>query len=334
MSFFASSSYKPQIRQEGFHLPSPGSPSAHSPPSPPPSATAAHFESSNSATIFMPQNFLPDAFRKYPAGSGDTGANSMDFGDELASMMANSPGPAGQHNGHGHHHQSSHERSTQSPNPSGDANYDDGYRPPHNIFDISAPLQHHQRSNSNGFPSHFSLPPTSHRSQDNGPLSQSSSLHNPSSLHHQQPVHDYGTTHNHFNSTLPALNSSMRFDPHPPGSSSHDLPPPSSFNYPAGVTQTDYRGQNRHSPSPIGTSRSRSRSRAPSIGPTRTTTRSRRHNSLSSTSPPPGRPSAIIIPGSHRHLNGNGNGVPVSPLSMHSLSSSSGWFMPPHGQHP
>jgi hypothetical protein len=286
----------------------------------------------------MPQNYLPDAFRKYPAGSDTGPSNSMDFSDELASMMANSPAPTGQH---GHHHQSSHERSTQSPNPSGETNYDDGYRPPHNIFDISAPHQHQHHSNTNGFPSHFSLPHTSHRSQDNGPLSQSPSLHNPSSsLHHQQHIHDYGATpHSHFNSTLPALNSSLRFDPHPPGPSSHDIPPPSSFNYPAGVTQTDFRGQNRHTtPSPIGTSRSRSRSRAPSVGPTRTTTttRTRRHGSLSSTSPPPlaGRPSAIIIPGSHRHMNGNGNGVPVSPLSLHSLSSStSGWFVPPHGQH-
>jgi hypothetical protein len=252
--------------------------------------------------------------------------------------MANSPGPTGQHHGHGHHHQSSHERSTQSPNPAGETNYDDGYRPPHNIFDISAPQQHQQHTTSNGFPHHFSLPHTSHRSADNGTLSQSPSLHNPSSsLHHHHHIHDYNTTpHTHFNSTLPALNSSMRFDPHPPGPSPHDIPPPSSFNYPAGVTQTDYRGQPRQTPSPIGTSRSRSRSRAPSVGPTRTT-RTRRHNSVSSNSPPPlpGRPSAIIIPGSHRHINGSGNGVPVSPLSLHSLSSStSGWFMPPHGQHP
>ena len=331
MAFFPSSSYKPQIRQEGFHLPSPTSPS---PPSPPPSATTSHFHSGNTNTLYMPQNFLPDAFRKYPAGSADSaGANSMDFSDELASMIANSPGPAGQHHPHGQHHQSSHERSTQSPNPSGDNNYDDSYRPSaHNIFDISASQQHHQHTASNGFPHHFSLSHATHRSQDNGPMSQSPSLH-----HHH--IHDYAATpHSHFNSTLPALNSSMRFDPHPPGSSSHDIPPPSSFNYPAGVSQTDYRGHSRQTPSPIGTSRSRSRSRAPSVGPTRTTTnRARRHNSVSSTSPPPlpGRPSAIIIPGSHRHLNGNGNGVPVSPLSLHSLSNStSGWFMPPHGQHP
>lgn len=329
MSFFASSSYKPQIRQEGFHLPSPSSPN---PPSPP---ASSHFDSGNNSNVFMPQNYLPDAFRKYPAGSADTGgSSSMDFSDELASLMANSPGPTGQHHGHNQHHQSSHERSTQSPNPSSEStNYDDGYRPTHNIFDISAPQQHHQQhANSSGFPAHFSLPPTSHRPSDNIGLSQPSSLHTP----HHQHLHDFNATpHSHFNSTLPALNSSMRFEPHPPGPP-HDAPPPSSFNYPAGVSQAEYRANNRHTPSPIGTSRSRSRSRAPSVGPTRNS-RARRNNSISSTSPPPlpGRPSAIVIPGSHRHMNGaSGNGVPVSPLSLHSLSSStSGWFMPPHGQH-
>lgn len=339
MSFFASSSYKPQIRQEGFHLPSPSSPTApNHPPTPPPTSTT-QFDSASNTNLFMPQNFLPEAFRR----STDTGpgSSSMDFGDELASLIANSPGPTGQHHGHNQHHQSSHERSTHSPHPSGDTSFDDGYRPTHNIFDISAPQQHHhQHSSSAGFPAHFSLPPSSHRPSDNiGLGSQPSSLHNPaSSLHHQHhSIHDFNATpHSNFNSTLPALNSSMRFDPHPPGPVHTDVAPPSSFNYPAGVSQADYRGHNRHTPSPIGTSRSRSRSRAPSIGPTRNTTRARRNGSISSTSPPPmpGRPSAIVIPGAHRQINGNGNGVPVSPLSLHSLSSStSGWFMPPHGQH-
>ncbi|KAH7925040.1 HLH-domain-containing protein, partial [Leucogyrophana mollusca] len=93
-------------------------------------------------------------------------------------------------------------------------------------------------------------------------------------------------THTHFNSTLPALNSSMRYEPHPD--------PPQNFAY-------------RHTPSPH-ESRSRSRSRAPSVGPTRTARRDRRANSISSTqqcaSPPPQSPQnhrphphAILIPG-------------------------------------
>ncbi|KAG2058327.1 HLH-domain-containing protein [Suillus hirtellus] len=125
----------------------------------------------------------------------------------------------------------------------------DPYR--HNIFDISAPTT----------TSHY-RPPSS---TDIYPNSQ------------QQHTNDL-----HFNSTLPALNSSMRYEPHPD--------PPSHFAY-------------RHTPSPHNpNSPSRSRSRPPSIGPTRTSRRDRRANSISShvsgtSPPPPPRPHAIVIPG-------------------------------------
>lgn len=126
----------------------------------------------------------------------------------------------------------------------------DPYR--HNIFDISAPANHYR-------------PPSS---TDIFPNSQ------------QQHTNDL--PHAHFNSTLPALNSSMRYEPHPD--------PPSHFAY-------------RHTPSPHNpNSRSRSRSRPPSLGPTRTSRRDRRANSISShvsgtSPPPPARPHAIVIPG-------------------------------------
>ncbi|KAG1843900.1 hypothetical protein F4604DRAFT_1937885 [Suillus subluteus] len=126
----------------------------------------------------------------------------------------------------------------------------DPYR--HNIFDISAPATHFR-------------PPSS---TDIYPNSQ------------QQHTNDL--PHAHFNSTLPALNSSMRYEPHPD--------PPSHFAY-------------RHTPSPHNpNSRSRSRSRPPSLGPTRTSRRDRRANSISShvsgtSPPPPARPHAIVIPG-------------------------------------
>jgi hypothetical protein len=113
-----------------------------------------------------------------------------------------------------------------------------------------------------------------------------------------------------FNSTLPALNSSMRYEPHPP----------SSFPL------------SRHTPSPR---RSRSRSRPPSSasqpGPAR---RPRRGNSVSSTSsPPPARPQAILIPGTHSHHRlaaslGGGNPVGSQPWFMNSHSSPSDFSLP------
>ncbi|KAG6370919.1 hypothetical protein JVT61DRAFT_10945 [Boletus reticuloceps] len=151
----------------------------------------------------------------------------------------------------------------------------------HNIFDISAPTPVQQQQ------------------------------------HHQDIYqHDYA----HFNSTLPALNSSMRFEPHPD--------PSAGFQY-------------RHSPSP--THRSRSRSRAPSVGPTRPARRDRRANSISShvsgTSPPPRpHPHAIVIPGRGNSMGGffvpNGTSAPpdYSLPTPDSLSHSFG-LQHAHSQH-
>jgi hypothetical protein len=307
MSFFPSSSYKPHVRQEGFHLPSP-SPSTTTPP-------PASFESSN---LFIPHNFLPDAFRKFPQQNDQQ--NPMNFTDELASLIAN---PNSQ--------STSHERSTHSPpsTANGNANsngaqYDDPqYRSSHNIFDIHTHSS--TSSSSSAFPSHFNIPP---RQPDVVPQSQSNHIH----THHQtHTLHEFASPAHHFNQSIPAA---IRYDHHP-----DPPPPPSSF-------PSHFRNS---TPSPIG-SRSRSRSRAPSVpptagvvGPTRTT-RSRRNNSVSSTSPPPhsaSRPQAIVIPSSHRS-NGaagpatgiNGHGQPVSPLSLHSLGGTANpWYIPSHSTH-
>ncbi|KAI0062727.1 HLH-domain-containing protein [Artomyces pyxidatus] len=211
-SFFPASSYKPQIRQEGFHLPS---------PTPPPQQQ--QFDANGLFGGFA----LPDPFRKSQPGS-------MDFSDELASLMAHSPAPP--------HHQS-HERSTHSP----DTQEPQQYR--HNIFDISAPATYPTNTSNNT--QQYALQP------------------------HLPPFHDpYGTpnTNNgappsphashpppHFNSTLPALSSSLRFDPREPH------PPPSSF------------------PGPRSPSRSRSRDVHGTThgGPVRP-----KRGSVSSTSPP------------------------------------------------
>ncbi|KAJ7669486.1 helix-loop-helix DNA-binding domain-containing protein [Mycena polygramma] len=271
MASSAAYAYKPHVRQEGFHLPSP----PHSTDTPPPHAHA------HDGIFAMGHGF-----------------HAGDFNDELAGLI----------------NPQSNERSTQSPtgyegsangnnnngNGSGGGGSDGGYRPPphtHNIFDISAPSQHHANahhhgsasSTSSSFPAHFSLPSAGGdgRGSPGGDA--------------PQPAPQY-----HFNSTLPALNSSMRYDPHPPPGY---MPSPSSFR----------------SPSPHHTSRSRSRSRPPSShlasnptsgpGPTRTT-RTRRNGSLSSTSPPPRPvPQAIVIPGSH----GANNGARGSPYGA-------GWF--------
>ncbi|EPQ53724.1 HLH-domain-containing protein [Gloeophyllum trabeum ATCC 11539] len=249
MSFFpaqahASPQYKPApIRQEGF------SPAGDH-PSPP-------FD------LALPA--VPDAFRKFSAAS--------DFGDELASLMVHSPPPPPQH--------LSNERSTQSHSPdSHHYPHDEQYRAhTHNIFDISAPHANGNNShnnNNNGFPTHFSLPPPSHLAQL-PPHSASTSLnlnaHTP--IHDAHPHHHQQSFHPNFNSTLPALNSSLRFEPEPAD--------PTANN--ANNNTYDFA---QH--------RSRSRSRGPGPGPTRTasTTRQKR-NSVSGTSPPP-RP-GIVIPG-------------------------------------
>ncbi|KAG6821122.1 hypothetical protein H0H93_006461 [Arthromyces matolae] len=118
--------------------------------------------------------------------------------------------------------------------------------------------------------------------------------------HQQQQDSSYPAPH--FNQApLPTVNSSLRYE--------NDFHP--HFT--------------RHTPSPSHPSRSRSRSRPPSsggpgapppgaIGPARTT-RSRRNNSISGTSPPAGRPHAIVIPRSRAATVSNGT---------------SGWYIPSH----
>ena len=349
-------SYKPQVlsRTEGFHLPSP--PPSNSPPSPPATSSQSSSGNNNFDNLFVPPLFsVPDPFRKFPAhsssgtGSNDQNGTNMDFTDELASLIATSPSQ-------GHPHNSSHERSTQSPGA-----YDD-YRShhTHNIFDISAPTSHHQSSHHNHFghqnPS-FSLPPASSL--------HSANLHGPSSVHSTHPLHEF-TAHSHFNSTVPAIGSSMRYEPpsnnpssptaangnnpfaggEPSSFSSHMSNLSSMSSFPNLTAQSDFHlsqganGQARQTPSPVSAnggatefSRSRSRSRAPANaldpanppstngGPARRTRTKR--NSVSSVSPPPlhrGHTQPLVIPNGP---NGAPRG-PASPLSLHT----SGWFMP------
>ncbi|KAF9226212.1 HLH-domain-containing protein [Gyrodon lividus] len=191
----------------------------------------------------MPHNisFLPDSFRKFPSAAQAHASSTPTIPSSSTIDFADELASLIDP------HISSHERSTNSHSPT----YDDPYR--HNIFDISAPTSAQQHQH--------------HHHQHHPSSSANDIYHSPSDL----PLH--------FNSTLPALNSSMRYEPHPD--------PPSNFTY-------------RHTPSP--THRSRSRSRAPSVGPTRTARRDRRANSISShvssTSPPPRpHPHAIVIPG-------------------------------------
>ncbi|KAF9446993.1 HLH-domain-containing protein [Macrolepiota fuliginosa MF-IS2] len=188
--------------------------------------------------------------------------------------------------------------------------YDDSYHRPHNIFDISAPTPAHQQ-----------------QGQNQPPLASSASS-TASAFPHDPPPG--------FNSTLPALNSSMRYEPHP------DPPQPQQSHPPSSFPSNHF---TRHTPSPIhhphhATSRSRSRSRPPSSGgvsggpgPARTT-RTRRNNSVSSTSPPPhgARPQAIVIPGTHTHHRmaaSLGGAIPGGAVSS-PLNGSQGWFMNSH----
>lgn len=204
------------------------------------------------------------------------------------------------------------ERSTVSSN--GDATNTEYVPRTHNIFDMGAPA-HHQPLH----PSHHTQSP-------------SSSSQNQNTSHSPAP----SSIPAHFNSTLPALNSSMRYEPLPDPST--DGVRPGSVG--AGRPGSAWRNQSpAPAPSPASATgaggahpyasasrvRSRSRSRpptnnntfsvssgnpaSPSIGPqrtTRTTTRIR-GNSVSSlnsmsTSPPPLHPptaQAIVIPRNH-----------------------------------
>lgn len=348
-------SYKPQVlsRQEGFHLPSPAP--SHNPPSPPssngtPSNAQNNFDPNN---LFLPPFLsIPDPFRKFPA-SADTAA-SMDFTDELASLISNE-------------HQSS-ERSTQN-HQNGSVNngvngnaYEEYRAPTHNIFDISAPTSHHHHSSH----SH------SHSFHAQSPFSLGNSNSNNGNNGAPQP--DFA--HSNFNSTLPALGSSMRYEP-PPAPAPHS---PFSLNGPshqqglahslgtpggepssvssfsshlssisfstASGAQPDLLSHPQHqrqTPSPVSVasptefSRSRSRSTTrqsqqqqgepPSTngGPARRTRAKR--GSVSSVSPPPlhrGHTQPLIIPGNNMGgMSVNGRG-PASPLGLHG----SGWFVP------
>ena len=187
---------------------------------------------------------------KYP--SSPLNLPSMDFGDELAGLMAADASNNRSSPPNGYQQQHLHQ--------------DDHYR--HNIFDTSS------------VSSTASVYPAFNGSQ-------------PSSMHS-----DFSS----FNSTLPSLNSSMRYDPHPP---------------PQHQPQRSRSGSGSASRLPVvasSSSNSSSTDTTGSIGPTRTS-RSRRNGSISGTSPPPfghghGRPHAIVIPG-----NGRGGATAAGPSS-------------------
>ena len=313
------------VRQEGFHLPSVSSSNGNNPPSP----TQTNFDSNGQ--LFIPQ-LLSDPFRKFT-----TDSTSMDFGEELASLIAQPPTP---HTSH----QSSHERSTHSPstNPSGPGFDDPSYRPQaaHNIYDISTSANNNQHQQQQH-------PPHAH-TNFSGQFSLNPAQAQPGSQQYHN-LHEFNT-HSHFNSTLPALNSTMRYDPQPPQPhpQAHDHPNPPSFTNHFSPTSSEF--SIRHSPSPVsfasGASRSRSRSRAPATptvnpeppstngGPTRTIRHKR--NSISSVSPPPHhRTQAIVIPSSHPHRAASQH-TPTSatsPLSLHTLNeNASSWFVPSQQQ--
>ncbi|KAG5641887.1 hypothetical protein DXG03_004008, partial [Asterophora parasitica] len=156
----------------------------------------------------------------------------------------------------------------------------------------------------------------------------------------------------HFNQTLPALNSSLRYenDTHPPSAYhphfSRHTPSPNSSSHPAPA-----RPRSRSRPSSAGPPPA-SAPAGPatgSIGPARTT-RARRNNSVSSTSPPPGRPHAIVIPRSrpapvssatnwyiqqqHSHSTTSEYSLPTpDSLSSHHLSPSLSASSPPQHQY-
>ncbi|EFI26814.1 hypothetical protein CC1G_15737 [Coprinopsis cinerea okayama7 len=327
------SAYKPQaqVRVEGFHMPSPGTP-------PGSSGTNNSAGSNNGANTtnsggslndLFPHSFLPDAFRKFPPPAG-SGEGSHDFNDDLVSLIGDrNGGPAGAGGGGGSGGGGGNTGASAGGG-SGGA-YEEGYHRPHNIFDVSSPI-----------PVNSNHPNGAH----NGPGSQPSSLHSPSTSLHDYQHHPPP----HFNSTLPALNSSMRYEPPPennPLTPSSPNVPPSSYHVP-------HNGFTRHTPSPSHShpgsipidGRSRSRSRPPSsgaagpgsatsaamnalnsggVGPARTT-RPRRGSSISGTSPPPlhGRPHAIVIPGGSRPSHSN---VVGSPINGSAGPGSNPWFM-------
>ncbi|CAL1708540.1 unnamed protein product [Somion occarium] len=210
-------SYKPQVlsRTEGFHLPSPA-PSTPPSTSSDPSNNQASSSSPTTTTSFDAHNLflsppsylsVPETFRKFPA-SGDhigSGGSNMDFSEELASLMV--------HPSTNNSSNTSHERSTQSP-----GSYDD-YRAAHthNIFDISAPTTHHQQQQHHPSHSHHSSHHPHHAHSQSYGSSSSFGVGPGGSA--TSPLHDF-SSHSHFNSTVPAIGSSMRYEP----------PPQSPFN--------------------------------------------------------------------------------------------------------
>ncbi|KIK58477.1 hypothetical protein GYMLUDRAFT_697158 [Collybiopsis luxurians FD-317 M1] len=182
----------------------------------------------------------------------------------------------------------------------------------HNIFDMGAPAHQPQHS----------------------------MMDSPSSLPSAIPAH--------FNSTLPALNSSMRYEPLPDPSGSDGGWRHSPSPMPSGQGTTPTTANGGHPYAGPGVSRSRSRSRPPSaypgpaspgigsmgpglgVGPQRTT-RTRRGNSVSSltsTSPPP-HGQAIAIPRNNASSAGGGADGWFGPGSQGSLGSSAGEYTLP-----
>ncbi|EIN09619.1 hypothetical protein PUNSTDRAFT_133397 [Punctularia strigosozonata HHB-11173 SS5] len=227
--------------------------------------------------------------------------------------------------------------------PNGGANQHD--RPPtHNIFDISAPPMHDPHLTSSatlsGAPlsnSHaFSFPQTIHSPPGLGDVP---SLGTHRHRHHPGSLHDFSTSA-YFNSTLPALNSSMCFDPHPP--QPHEQQPSSLAPLPARAP--------RPGTGVPSDARSRSRSWAPSSGPGPIRTQSifcaartsctKRNLIFSGSLSPSPQPSPIIIPRSswsnpppvdlNLNLTGlNGpNGVNSMDSPLHGKAG--GWYVPAH----
>ncbi|KAF9527617.1 hypothetical protein CPB83DRAFT_836411 [Crepidotus variabilis] len=323
MSFYSSTAYKPQIRQEGFTPMNSNGGGGGSPDGGP------------SADLFnINSHFLDGPVSRKQTTSSSS--SNMDFTDELASFIGTA---ATEKNGHGHHHQQ-HQQHLQQHNP-----YAQDDRP-YNIFDTSAPPGASAALNGGAAGTNGNQPgahPSSVSSTTSG-FSVHSEYHP-----HQHPPPP-------FNSTLPALNSSMRYEPHPDppynprhtpspihsqaGVHSPILPPPPPPHVANAAAHHHHQQHQQHHPHTHTqnhiNSRSRSRSRPPTssssneggsaangvtvnpagvtvnsaaggIGPARTT-RTRRNNSVSSTSPPPyGRPHAIVIPGSRGAGSGNGN---------------------------
>ena len=102
-AFYSTASYKPQIlsRTEGFHLPSPAPstpPSTEATPVGPNGNSSANNNSSNGngtaafdthSLFITPPSYLsvPETFRKFPGSSPGDNSSSMDFSEELASLI-------------------------------------------------------------------------------------------------------------------------------------------------------------------------------------------------------------------------------------------------------